>query len=290
VMSEHASLMQAFVRIGLAFENRSSDHRLRFHIPLARPAEVSHAEGGFAVTERGTRGEGGYREVPLPTYPARGWVDAGGVAVLLDHVLEYELLPARHDATAGELALTVLRATGLISRNANPYRLDPAGPEIAIPAAQCRRPWTVRFVIYPHASDWMAADVTAAAERYAHPPISAAGGNGRSSRWPPRGAGVPALRVTGDGVVLTALRRRDGGWLELRLVNERPHPVTARVDATFTAARGADLLGRPGQPLTLEDGALSLPLGPWEIRTVQVRRREPRRAAALLGRSDRRIG
>ena len=282
---------EPFVRIGLSFENRSSDHRLRFHVPLARPSEVSHAEGGFTVTERGTRGEGGYREVPLPTFPARGWVDAGGVAVLLDHVLEYELLPAGHDAPAGELALTVLRATGLISRNANPYRLDPAGPEIAIPAAQCRRPWSVRFAIYPHAGDWTEADVIGAVEQYAHPPISAPGGDGRSSRWPPRGAAEPALRISGEGVVLTALRRRDGGWLELRLVNERPHPVTARIDAALTTAREADLLGRPGQPLALEeDAALALPLGPCEIRTLQVRRREPRRAAALLGRSDRRIG
>ena len=70
---------------------------------LPRPATASHAEGQFAVVERGLAAEGGYREEPLPTYPARGWVDAGGLAVLLDHVTEYELTDGGR-----ELALTVL--------------------------------------------------------------------------------------------------------------------------------------------------------------------------------------
>ena len=122
---------EPFARIGLAFENRSDDHRVRFHAPLPRRADASHAEGQFAVVERGLTAEGGYREEPLATFPAHGWVDAGGLAVLLDHIGEYEV-------TGDELALTLLRSTGLISRNANPYREDPAGPQMAIPNAQMR--------------------------------------------------------------------------------------------------------------------------------------------------------
>ena len=51
--------------------------------------------------------------------------------MLLDQITEYELVD-----DGRELALTVLRSFGLISRNANPYREDPAGPEVPVPDAQ----------------------------------------------------------------------------------------------------------------------------------------------------------
>ena len=80
--------------------------------------------------------EGGHGEVPLPTYPARGFVHAEGVSLLFDHIAEYELID-----DGRELAITVLRSFGLISRNANPYREDPAGPEVPVPDAQRIGPW-----------------------------------------------------------------------------------------------------------------------------------------------------
>jgi alpha-mannosidase len=123
---------EPFARLRIAFDNPSSDHRVRVHFPLARQVASSFAEGQFAVVERGLEAEGGPGEFPLPTFPARGFVDAGGMAILLDHVAEYEVVGGR------ELALTVLRSIGFISRNFNPYREDPAGPDVPIPAAQLR--------------------------------------------------------------------------------------------------------------------------------------------------------
>ena len=243
---------EPFVRLRVSLDNPCADHRLRFHVPLPRPAQSSFAEGQFAVVERSGAPEGGHGEVPLPTYPARGFVDAGGVAVLLEHVLEYELLDER------ELALTLLRATGLISRSANPYREEPAGPEVAIPDAQCRRPWSVGFAVYFHEDD----DVLEQMERYQHPFVTARGSGSEATA----GEG---LRV--EGAVLSSLRRRDG-WLELRLVREQADPGPALVTGGLTEARDADLLGRSGDPLAVEGGSLRLELGAWEIRTVQVRR------------------
>ena len=60
---------EPFLRVGLSFVNHSDDHRVRFHAPIPRRADASHAEGQFAVVERGLSGEGGYREEPLATYP-----------------------------------------------------------------------------------------------------------------------------------------------------------------------------------------------------------------------------
>jgi alpha-mannosidase len=248
---------EPFARLTVAVDNRATDHRLRLHVPLARAADRSFAEGQFAVTERGRRAEGGHGEVPLPTYPARGFVAAGGVALLLDHVTEYELLD-------GELAVTLLRAVGQISRNANPYREEPAGPEAPTPGAQGLGWREFRLAVLPHAGAWEEAGVLAAAERYQHELVAAPGsGSG------PAGGEQRGLEVDGEGVVLSSLRRRDG-WLELRLACEHPAGAAATVTGPFGRARSADLLGRPGADLPADRGVLRLPLGPWEIATVQL--------------------
>lgn len=250
---------EPFVRVRISFDNPAADHRLRFHVPLPRTAASSFAEGQFGVTERSGAPEGGWGEVPLATYPARGFVDAGGLAVLLDHVSEYEVVEEC------ELALTVLRSTGLISRSANPSRDDPAGPQIAIPAAQLRGPWSFGFALYPHEGTWDEADVSRWAERYHHPFVAAAGTGAREL---PLGTGA-GIRIEGRGVVLSALRRR-GEALELRVVCLRPEATTATIVGSFTDARAADLLGQPGDRLPVEAGELRLELGPWEIRTVML--------------------
>ncbi len=162
-----------------------------------------------------------------------------------------------------ELALTVLRSTGLISRSANRFRDDPAGPEIAIPAAQCRGPWSFGFALYPHDGTWFEADVPFLAERYQHPFVTAPGSGARDL---PLAAGA-GLRLDGRGVVLSSLRRRRDG-LEVRVVCLHPNASTATLAGSFADAREADLFGQPGDVLPLEAGELRLELQPWEIRTV----------------------
>ncbi len=265
---------EPFLRIRIEFENRSRDHRLRWHIPLPAPASTSAAEGGLAVVERGLTMEGGHGEVPLPTYPARGFVHVAGVTVLLGHVTEYELV-----ADGRELALTVLRSFGLISRNANPFREDPAGPEIPVPDAQRLGPWSFAFALMPHAGDWPDSGVLEAAERYQHPLLTVRGTDrGEGAGSTPVSGSVAGSRVglgiEGDGVVLSALRRR-GDSIELRLVAQHANPTEAVVRGEFRDARAIDLLGREGPALPLAgDGALRLPLEAWEIATVRLRDRD----------------
>jgi alpha-mannosidase len=208
---------EPFVRISIAFENPSEDHRLRVHVPLARPAATSFAEGQFAVVARGNAPEGGSGERPIATYPAHGFVDAGGVALLLEHACEYELLDE------SELTLTVLRSIGLISRSAHPWREEPAGPEVPIAAAQCRGPWSISFAVYPHEGSSDEANVIAQAERYRHDFLAVEGAAEGASLAARSG---PEIRP--DDVVLSSLRRRGSG-LEARVVNEHPQPRTVSV-------------------------------------------------------------
>ena len=257
---------EPFVRLRVELDNPGRDHRLRLHVPLAAPATSSFAEGQFAVVERGTSAEGGHGEVPLPTFPASGFVDAGGVAVLLDQVTEYEL-----GTNPPELALTLLRSVGQISRNIHRYRDEPAGPQTPTPGAQCLGPVAASLAVLPHAGAWHEDGVLNQMECFRHDLLTAAGSQPQDPAGEvPTPEPATGLALEGDGVTLSALRRR-GDWLELRLAAQHPAPATATVTAPrLVAAREADLLGRPGADLPVAEGALRLELAAWEIRTVQL--------------------
>ncbi|HEV8544730.1 MAG TPA: hypothetical protein VGQ64_00425 [Candidatus Limnocylindrales bacterium] len=252
---------EPFVRVRIAFTNGSRDHRVRWHIPLPAPVEGSSAEGQFAVVERGLEMEGGHGEVPLPTYPARGFISVDGITVLLDQITEYEVVDG------SEVALTLLRSFGLISRNANAFREDPAGPEIPVPAAQLLGDRVFAFALVPHAGRWESAGVVALQERYAHPFLLTRG-TATAVTGGKRGAG---LEISGAGAVLSALRRR-GDWLEARIVLEASEAADVEIGGLFRLARRVDLLGRPREDLELAaPGRLRLALAPWEIATLQLR-------------------
>jgi len=214
---------EPFVRIRIEFDNPCDDQRVRVHVPLREPADRSYAEGQFGIVERGLEPEGGYGEVAIPTYPATAFVAAGGVALLLDHVTEYEV-------ARDELALTVLRSTGLISRTNHPWREDPAGPALPIPAAQLRGPHSFSFAYLP--SD---ETLLEQAERYRHPFLTAPG---TAEDRDLRSRTGPVLE-SGPSVVLTAYQPE-----RARIVNESPDTQAVRF---------------AGQQLELR---------PWEIRTV----------------------
>jgi alpha-mannosidase len=193
-------------------------------------------------------------------------VDAGGVALLLDQVSEYEVV-----GDGRELAVTLLRATGLISRAEHPLRAEPAGPVIATPEAQLiGAEVRTRLAVLPHRGTWAEADVAAAAEEFRCPLVAVRGraaGDGALTA-------AEGLAIEGDGVVFSSLRRRSTGaddWLELRVVAMSDAPTAARI-GRVTAARRADLLGNPGDPLPVDGDRVTVPLRPWEIATLQVRR------------------
>jgi alpha-mannosidase len=200
---------EQFVRIRIELDNRCGDQRVRVHLRLPEGARSTHAEGQFAIVERSGKPEGGYGEEAAATYPASAFVAAGGITLLLQHVTEYELIDE------SELALTVLRSVGLISRSDNPYRRVNAGPELPIPAAQMHGPHSFEFA-------YCVDPVNALehAERYRLPLLIV--------RGPAETRAGPAL----TGAVLSSLRRIDD-TLVARIANETDRATTARFgDAT----------------------------------------------------------
>ncbi|WP_169982279.1 glycoside hydrolase family 38 C-terminal domain-containing protein [Microbispora sp. H10836] len=263
---------EPFARCEITMDVRCRDHRIRWHAPLPRAAAESYAEGQFAVVRRGLTAEGGGGERPIPTFPAESFAAAGGLAVLLDHVTEYEIIGDEISGAGTEMALTLVRSVGYLSRNRNPYRDEPAGPEVPTPAAQCQGPLTVRFAVLPYAGGWHDAGLPRLAEEFRHDLLAVPGAGGGGAAGTGRDG---RLSIGGDGVVMTALRERDGR-LEVRLVAEHPTATEAVVRGDFTAAWTADVQGSPLGPLEVsrDEGTswrtVRVPLRPFEIATVHL--------------------
>ncbi len=265
---------EPFVRLRLDWQNVTRDHRLRLHVPTARPAAVSHAQGQLAVVERGRTAEAGpVGEHPLPTFPAERFVDAGGVAVLVGRTVEYEIVDADNDSSADgtEIAVTALRSIGYLSRNVHPYRSEPAGPQLPTPDAQALGPCHLSLAVMPHQGSWAAAQVAEATEAYLHPVVVARGAGPADGALP----SVEGLSLLGAGVELVSLRRRTDAdtAVEVRVVNMSDQPTVAVLGSDALPVHEATLvdgLGTVGSQLDVADGRVRVPLRPWEIAAVRL--------------------
>ena len=149
--------------------------------------------------------------MPSPTWPARGVVLAGGLAVLAEGVMEYEV-------TGTELAVTLLRCVGTISRPQIATRNWAAGPDIATPEAQMQGDTEFALGILPGADR---AGLLEEWERFALPllDVPTPGGGDLS-------ASGSLLEVS--GCRLSGVRRRNG-MLTATIWNDADAPVEATV-------------------------------------------------------------
>ncbi len=257
---------ERFVRVHVALDHRVRDHRLRAHFPLAVPVEGSDAECAFAVVRRGLTAEGGPHEVGLPTFVSRRFVDCsaaddgGGVGLALVHdgLLEYEVVEG-----GSELALTLVRATGYLSRSEPLLRPNPAGPLDRLEGPQLQTALALDYAVLPHRGDWRAADAArdrrrrARAVGVARRCAVAAGrahrlpATGRARRRRRRGVGSPARRTRctraagGEPHARRRHRLRRPRRHEGHRVRRRPHRRRAR---TLRRSGRATTVGAPHAP------------------------------------------
>jgi hypothetical protein len=258
---------ERFLRVHVEFDHRVRDHRLRAHFPLPAKVNRSDADCAFAVVSRGLTAEGGAHEFGLPTFVSRRFVDCAGenagLALLHDGLLEYEVVdtgPHRQQ----ELALTLVRATGFLSRSELSLRPNPAGPLDPLEGPQLQRRLALDYAVLPHQGDWRDAGLPAAADDFLVPFAQVRGGGWPGAARPPLGR---ALDV--DGAAVSALLRDDNGRLTARLFNPSPEPVlatVARADGQPATGEVVDLSGR-----ALGTFVGSVPLGPGEMATLQIR-------------------
>jgi hypothetical protein len=244
---------ERLVRVETTVDNRRRDHRLRAHVGLPEPTDRSEAECAFAIVSRGLAAEGGPTELGLPTFPSRRFVCAGGLTVVHEGLCEYELVAVDGSGRAGELALTLLRCTGMLSQVPMTTRPLPAGPFQPLEGPQLQRRLALRWGYAT--GDGL--DPYALVDD-AFLPLRAAPGGGAGGTAARSGA---ALTVSGAEV--SAVRRAPGGQLEIRLFNPTVEPAAAVV----AGRRGwvVDLRGRPVAPFEER-----VDLGAWQIATLHL--------------------
>lgn len=232
------------VRVTTSFDHAGRDHRVRAVFPLGEVVSGTEAECAFATVVR-SQAEGGPQEPALATFPSRRFVTAGPLTVTHQGLLEHELAEG-----GSALAVTLLRATGILSRPAPPARPNVAGPPLRLRDAQLPGPQVFRYALARHVPDpWALADDT-----WTPLAVVAAGGHGH---MPDRGN---RLRLSGARV--SALHRRKGR-IEMRVFNPGPEPTTV------------ELPGHSGDLVDLRDRVQAtwregFRLGPWEFATARL--------------------
>lgn len=219
------------LELTLSWRNLSRDHRLRLHLPTAVPAAVSTAGSAFTTIRRGLEAEGRLDEYGLPTYPASRYLSAGNLSIAHHGVVEYELVDIVN-GEAREVAITLIRATGMLSRLGMTYRPFPAGPLTPTPGLQMLgHEIEISFRL------GLGCDPLALAERHDVPlqTISSFGGGD----WEQEGQ-----LLTHSGSVLISSLRRRASALELRIYNpsdEERTFVLPQSGATRTTMKGTPI-------------------------------------------------
>jgi hypothetical protein len=261
---------ESIVRVTTSFDNVCRDHRLRAFFPLPEPADHSSAECAFAVVERGLLAEGGPNEQALATYPSRRFVSAGGLTVCHEGLCEYELVDLAETGEGGalqasSLALTLLRATGMLSRLTMLTRPLPAGPVDRLEGPQLQGPRTMRYAVAVGANDAYAL----ADDAFGDLPVVSSLGGGRLP--------LEAAMLSVTGAQVSAVRRVPGGALEIRVFN--PSGATTEVNVASSAAGLDEAFVPPtashGCLVDLRGGYIasferSFELGPYQIATLRL--------------------
>ncbi|MCW5818422.1 MAG: hypothetical protein KIT12_00815 [Trueperaceae bacterium] len=212
------------LRVSVGFTNTASDHRLRLRLATGTPSETVWADGHFDVLERTVRPVGGlgWFQTPPPTNHQRRFVAVSGagrgLAVLDRGLPEYE---AFNGEGGTELAVTLVRSVGWLSRTDLLSRPQGAGPLLPTPEAQCLGEHRCELAVYPFSGPWWESDLLRRAQEFTAPPLTAPGASA--------GAGAGLLRVEGPFDLSAVKRSEERQSLIVRVANPAPVAATGRL-------------------------------------------------------------
>ena len=273
-LTVHVSLVldagTPFLRVHVWGENSCADHRLRIVFATGLAGGTVQADAAFAVVERAPLPERpGAAERPPRTAPLARYVTVVGAdraaTIYSDGLAEYDVTPA------GDVAITLLRAVGELSRPDLPERPGHAGWPMSTPDAQSLGAFRASFAVLAHATGDAARDLV---ERIADDVLLPLDGSTlRPLVAVP--ADVTGVALDGEGLVCSSIKQAESGAdLVLRCVNRRSHEVQGswRCDFPVAVARRARLDETPLHALDLDGNRVLFRAGPREIVTILVSR------------------
>jgi alpha-mannosidase len=181
-------------------------------------------------------------------------VAAGRLTLFTRGLAEYEALP-RTDGSV-DLALTLLRCVGWLSRNDLSNRFHHAGPALETPEAQCRGTHVFEYALSlrGESSD---PELVRAAHDYRFDPAVG----------PPGIELGGTLELRGDSFCLAALKgAEDGDGLVARVYNPGGEPARVTVGGTQFSVERARM-----DETRVRKGGRRLTLRPYEIATLRLR-------------------
>lgn len=127
-----------FIDIDLKWNNQAKDHRLSIHFPTGVVLTETVADSAFEVVTRPVVYQDNQRvlankEAKVSVNPSQSFVVGGELQITHTGVPEYRVVKGYSD----ELALTLLRSVGWLSRRDFSTRGNGAGPDLPTPEAQC---------------------------------------------------------------------------------------------------------------------------------------------------------
>jgi alpha-mannosidase len=259
-------------------ENHVRDHRFRVHFPTGLGVNTACADGHFATVERPLDPPGetaGWVERPALTHPQRAFVDVSdgerGVMLANRGLPEYEVLWSQD---GGEIALTLLRCVGWLSRDDMHCRLGHAGPEEAVPEAQCPGRHTFRYSLIPHAGDYRQAHALAYGFQTDLRAIVTDGRHNPATPGETRGlaARLSFITVSPSTLQVSVVKQpEDGEGLVVRCWNagEKLVEGTIWLWRPFRRALRVNLAEEGAVELTHDGRAATLPMRGWEVATVR---------------------
>jgi mannosylglycerate hydrolase len=156
------SLVPGVARIDVHTEinNLAKDHRLRVHFLAPITVQAADYDGHFEVVRRPIgvleKGEN-WVEDPRPEVPQRAFTDVSngkiGLMIANRGLPEVEVIKADEGAHT-EIALTLMRCVGWLSRDDTSVRQGHAGPALETPGGQVPGKWTYDYAIIPHHGNW----------------------------------------------------------------------------------------------------------------------------------------
>lgn len=271
--------------ITVTLDNGARDHRLRLVVATGVASDELASDGHWHVVRRpvGMPRRDHWYQRPVATVHQRRFsaVTDGdhGMALLVRGLPEVEAVPT---GAGVDLAVTLLRAVGWLSRDDLRSRPQGAGPAMPTPEAQLLGRHRYELAVCPFAGGLASPRLHRAAERFTAPPrVFVAGPRDPRPDLKPSDpvpaashtdAGAPAWRIDlTPPLTLSALRPgADGDAVVLRLWNPAPTPVRGRLDldpAPVTAHR-ARLDETRIEPLPLRGAGIDLDVGPSEVVTL----------------------
>lgn len=142
------------VDIHTRVNNTAKDHRLRVHFPFSTEVEFAQSDGHFEIVKRKTGvplHEATWVEEPRPEAPQRAFTSAADIVIANRGLSEVEVT-SRH-----EIALTLVRCVGWLSRDDFSTRTGHAGPFLETPKAQMQGEWAFDYSIILNQSNFQQA-------------------------------------------------------------------------------------------------------------------------------------